>query len=122
MKKHELFTIKQSLHQYYGRTVTKKTKFDEYTEDKTVHQTLKDLVFTTEVNRESEYQGIKTNEKSISTSTLPEGTILIWEEGKGYIVPEPGTFYKLEDLQREIREIKKIYKDVRKWENDTSRE
>ena len=51
----ELFTIKPSLRQYYGRTITKETEFDEYTDDKTVHQTLKDLILTTEINKENEY-------------------------------------------------------------------
>ena len=49
---HELFIIKPSLRQYYGRTVKKDTEFDEYTEDKTVHQILKDLVLTTEITRD----------------------------------------------------------------------
>ena len=53
----ELFTIKPSLRQYYGRTITKETEFDEYTDDKTVHQTLKDLILTTEINKENEYDG-----------------------------------------------------------------
>lgn len=107
----ELFTIKPSLRQYYGRTVTKEMEFDEYTDDKTVHQTLKDLVLTTEVNKETEYNGVKSTEKSVLTQELPEGTILIWNEQMGYILPDREV-YKLKDLKREIAEIEDIYKEV----------
>lgn len=107
----ELFTIKPSLRQYYGRTVTKEMEFDESTDDKTVHQTLKDLVLTTEVNKETEYNGVKSTEKSILTQELPEGTILIWNEQMGYILPDREV-YKLKDLKKEIAEIEDIYKEV----------
>ena len=115
----ELFTIKPSLHQYYGRTVTKEMEFDEYTDDKTVHQTLKDLVLTTEITRESEYEGIKSTEKSTLTQELPEGTILIWNEQQGYIIPDRQV-YKLKDLKEEIAQVEEIYKEVMK--DDTRRE
>lgn len=109
----ELFTIKPSLRQYYGRTVTKEMIFDEYTDDKTIHQTLKDLVLTTEINKESEYKGIKSTEKSVLTQELPEGTILIWDEMAGYILPDR-QMYKLNDLEAEVKEMKEIYKGVNK--------
>lgn len=108
----ELFTIKPSLRQYYGRTITKEMEFDETTEDKTVHQILKDLVLTTEISKETEYNGIKSTEKSILTQELPEGTILIWDEGLGYILPDREV-YKLDDLKEEIKEIEEIYKEVK---------
>lgn len=109
--KNEVFTIKPNLHQYYGRTVTKEMEFDEYTDDKTVHQTLKDLLLTTEITRESEYEGIKSTEKSILTQELPEGTILIWNEQQGYIIPDRQV-YKLKDLKEEISQVEEIYKEV----------
>ena len=112
MEKHELFTIKPSLHQYYGRTVTKEMEFDEYTDDKSVHQTLKNLLLTTEIVRESEYEGVKSTEKSILTQELPEGTILIWNEQMGYILPDKQV-YKLEDLKEEIKQVEDIYKEVK---------
>lgn len=114
----ELFTIKPSLRQYYGRTVTKEMEFDEFTDDKTIHQTLKDLILTTEINRESEFNGVKSTEKSILTQELPEGTILIWNEIEGYILPDREV-YKLKDLKQEINEIEEIYKEVNK--DDTKR-
>lgn len=108
----ELFTIAPSLKQYYGRTVTKDMEFDESTDDKSVHQTLKDLVLTTEIKRESEFQGIKSTEYSKLTQELPEGTILIWNEQQGYILPDIKV-YKLKDLKEEIAQIEDIYKEVK---------
>ena len=110
-EKHELFTIKPSLHQYYGRTVTKDMEFDEFTDDKTVHQTLKNLLLTTEVTKETDYGGIKSTEKSILTQELPEGTILIWNEQMGYILPDRQV-YKLKDLKEEIKIVEENYKGV----------
>jgi hypothetical protein len=106
----ELFTVKPSLTQYYGRTVTKDLTFDEKTENGEIHQTMKDCVLTTEINREWENGKIKNTLHSVQTEELPEGTILIWSEQEGYIVPNVAV-YKLKDLETEIKEIKEIYKD-----------
>ena len=106
----ELFTVKPSLSQYYGRTVTKDMEFDEQTENGEIHQTLRNCVLTTEINREWEQGGIKNTLKSVQTEELPEGTIIIWSELHGYIVPNV-PMYKLKDLEAEIKEIKEIYKD-----------
>lgn len=106
----ELFTVKPSLSQYYGRTVTKGMKFDEKTENGEIHQTLENCVLTTEINREWEQGKIKNTIHSVQTEELPEGTIIIWSELQGYIVPNVA-MYKLKDLEDEIMQIKEIYKD-----------
>lgn len=106
----ELFTVKPSLNQHYGRTVTKEMKFDESTENGEIHQTLENCVLTTEINREWEHGGIKNTLHSKQTEELPEGTIIIWSELHGYIVPNV-PMYKLKDLEEEIKEIKEIYKE-----------
>lgn len=106
----ELFTVKPSLSQYYGRTVTKEMEFDEKTENGEIHQTLKDCVLTTEINRTWQEGAIKNTIHSVQTEELPEGTILIWSELQGYIVPNVA-MYKLRDLEAEINEIKDIYRD-----------
>ena len=106
----ELFTIKPSLKQYYGRTVTKETSFDEKTDNGEVHQTLKDLVLTTEISKNSEYNGVKSTEESKLIQEVPEGTILLWSEQEGYIIPAVPV-YKLKDLEDEIKQVKEIYKD-----------
>ena len=106
----ELFTIKPSLKQYYGRTVTKDMKFDEKTDNGEVHQTLENCVLTTEINKEFTQGGIKTTLHSVMTEEIPEGAVIIWSEPEGYIVPNV-PMYKLKDLEAEIKEIKDIYKD-----------
>lgn len=107
-KNNELFIIQPSLKQYYGRTVTKEMEFDEFTDDKTVHQILKDLILTTEVNKETNFNDIKAKEESKLTQELPEGTILVWTEEEGYIVPNQ-KMYKVKDLIEEIEQVKEIY-------------
>lgn len=106
----ELFTIKPSLKQYYGRTVTKDMEFDETSENGEVHQILKNCVLTTEINKEWKQGDIENTYHSVQTEKLPEGTIIIWSEEEGYIVPNV-PMYKLSDLEEEIKEIKEIYKD-----------
>lgn len=108
--KSELFTVKPSLTQYYGRTVTKEMEFDERTDNGEVHQTLKDCVLTTEINREWTEGGIKNVLKSVQTEELPEGTVLIWNEQMGYIVPNVGVC-KLRDVEADIKAVKEIYAD-----------
>ena len=106
----ELFTIKPSLKQYYGRTVTKDMEFNETVDNGDIHQTLKDLVLTTEINKEWEQDGIKNTLKSVQTEELKEGTILIWSEMQGYVVPNV-EMCKLRDVEQSIAEVKEIYKD-----------
>ena len=124
MKNNELFTIKPSLKQYYGRTITKDTKFKEKTDNGEVEQTLENLVLTTTIHRKSEFDGIKSKEYSRLTQELPEGIVLLWSELEGYIIPNVKV-YKLKDLESEIKEIKEIYKDntdinpVKEWFYDT---
>lgn len=110
MSNNELFTVKPSLTQYYGRTVTKEMKFDEKTDNGEIHQTLENCVLTTEINKEWERNGIKNTLHSVQTEELPEGTVIIWSELEGYIVPNM-PMYKLRDLEAEIKDIKDIYKD-----------
>lgn len=104
----ELFTVKPSLTQYYGRTVTMDMEFDEKTDNGEIHQTLKNCVLTTEINKEWTQGGIKNKIHSVQTEELPEGTVLIWSEVEGYIVPNV-PMYKLRDLEADIKAIKEIY-------------
>ena len=63
-EKVEYFVVNPSIKTFGGIKVTKETNFDTYNDDKTVHQTMKDLVLVTEITRESEYKGIKVKEES----------------------------------------------------------
>lgn len=110
MSNNELFTVKPSLKQYYGRTVTKETKFDETTDNGEVHQTLEDCVLTTEINKAWTHGDVECTLKSVQTEKVPEGTVIIWDEALGYIVPNV-PMYKLKDLEDEIQSIKEVYKD-----------
>ena len=94
----------------FNNYITKEMKFDEKTENGEIHQTLENCVLTTEINRMWEQGGIKNTIKSVQTEELPEGTIIIWSELQGYIVPNI-PMYKLKDLEKEIADIKEIYKD-----------
>lgn len=86
-EKVEYFVVAPSSKLFGGIKVTKETEFETWNDDKTVHQTMKDLVLTTEITRESDYNGIKSKEESKMTVELPEGIVLIWGEQEGYIVP-----------------------------------
>ena len=108
VKNNELFTVRPSLKQYYGRTVTKEMKFDESTENGEIRQTLENCVLTTVTNKEWSHGEIKCAIHSEQTEVLPEGTVIIWSETDGYIVPNI-PMYKLKDLEAEIKEIKDIY-------------
>lgn len=113
MKKLEYFTIRPSLKQFYGITVNEKTKFDEQTEDGTVKQHFENLVLTTEISKKIEPNDnnpFEVEETSKMTIKMPSGTILIWDENEGFILPQY-QMTTLSDLKKEIEEFKDIYKD-----------
>lgn len=115
MEKIEYYTIKPNLKQLFGRKVTKELEFDEYTEDKKVHQILKDCVLTTYITNEEKGSVYGVNEKVITkeetkiTQNIPEGVVLIWSEKSGYIIPDI-QMTTLEELAKEITDIQEIYK------------
>ena len=124
MNKIEYYTVKPNLKQLFGRKVTKDLEFDEYTEDKRVHQTLKDCILTTYITNEEKgsVYGVKekvvTKEETKIIQTIPEGVILIWSEKSGYIIPDI-QMTTLEELKKEINEISNIYNKAGE-ENDVT--
>ena len=110
MEKVEYYTLKPNLKQVYGKKVTKDTVFTEKTEDGTVTQEFKDLTLTTRIHKEMEQGGFTIVEDSTVTVTMPEGTILIWNEQEGFIVPQY-QMCTLEELKEEINDIKAIYNE-----------
>lgn len=111
MEKLEYFTIKPNLKQFYGKTIQKDTKFDEKTEDGCVEQHLEDLTLTTTVKRKAEKSDenpYDVEETSTMKVVLPEGTVLIWDEHEGFIVPQY-VMTTLEELKQEINDIDGIY-------------
>lgn len=113
MEKLEYFTIRPSLKQYYGITVNEETKFDEQTEDGVVKQHFENLVLTTEINKKIEANDqnpYEVEETSKMTIKMPSGTILIWSDEEGFMLPQY-QMTTLTDLKKEIDEFKDIYKD-----------
>lgn len=110
MEKIEYYTLKPNLKQIYGKKVTKDTTFTEKTEDGTVEQEFKDLTLTTRVRKEIEQGGFKIEEESTMKVTMPEGTVLIWSEEEGFIVPQY-QMCTLEELKEQINDIENIYNE-----------
>ena len=107
-EKIEYYTLKPNLKQIYGKKVNKDTVFTEKTEDGRVTQEFKDLVLTTHVKSEIEQGGFKIEEESTMKVTVLEGTILVWNEQEGFIVPQ-FQMCTLEELEEDIKNIKEIY-------------
>lgn len=113
MEKLEYFTIRPSLKQFYGITVNEETKFDEQTEDGVVKQHFENLTLTTEISKKieaSEQNPYEVEETSKMTIKMPSGTVLIWNEEEGFMLPQY-QMTTLSDLKKEIEEFKDIYKD-----------
>lgn len=84
----ETFMIAPHYKPFLGVTISKNTDIDDITEDGTIHQIIKGTKFITEVKRESEQNDIKIKEESKLEMDLPEGIVLIYSPGEGYIIPE----------------------------------
>lgn len=113
MEKLEYYTIMPNLKQFYGKKVDKDTVFDEKTEDGVVNQHFENLQLVTKINRSAEMDdnhpyGVK--EETTITITVPENTILIWDENEGFIVPQT-QMTTLEEVKKTIDEIDNIYKE-----------
>lgn len=108
MEKVEYFIVSPSTKLFGGIKVTKETEFkDVYNDDRTVKQSLKDLVLTTEIlsKEREDYNGaVKTLENSKLEQTLPEGLVLIYGEDTGYIIPP----YKMTKVSEAIEALTKI--------------
>ncbi len=115
MEKIEYYTLRPNLKQIYGKKVTKNTAFNEKTEDGTVTQEFKNLTLTTRINKKNKVGQYEIEEKSEMKVKVPEGTILIWDEQEGFIVPQY-QMCTLDELQKEIEDIQDIYKGD---DNDT---
>ncbi len=127
----EYYTLKPRLKQFFGRKITKSLTFDEKTDDKKIHQTLKDLVLTTKIRDtrtitmliNGEKKEIKTKETSTIKQNLVEGMILIWDENCGYIIPQY-EMTTLSEIEEDVKAMKEVYEggrqdDVR-GDKDTS--
>ena len=109
MEKIEYYTLRPNLKQIYGKKVDEKTKFTEKTEDGTVTQEFKDLTLTTNIHRKENAGNFEIEEESTIKVKVPNGTILIWNEQEGFIVPQY-QMCTLEDVEEDIKNLKEIYK------------
>lgn len=87
-EKVERFLLEPQYTPLFGITVTKDTVIDDYTEDKKVHQTIKDLVLTTRVKDNKKNEDYEIEEDSVLILKLKEGTRLLWTQTEGYILPQ----------------------------------
>ena len=120
MEKIEYYTLRPNLKQIYGKKVDETTEFIEKTEDGTVNQTFKDLTLTTTIKKTNIVGGYEIEEESKITVKVPKGTILIWNEQEGFIIPQY-QMTTLEELKKEIDEISNIYDDKVGDIDDTTR-
>ena len=120
MKEIEYYTLRPNLKQIYGKKVNEKTQFTEKTEDGTVTQEFKNLTLTTNIKRKESLGKIEIEEESKIKIKVPNGTILIWNEQEGFIVPQY-QMCTLEEVEEDIKNIKDIYKgdgnDIKRNEN-----
>lgn len=118
MEKIEYYTLKPSLRQYFGRKVNKSLKFDEWTENKKVHQVMENGVLTTYINEErtitilgnGKEEKVISKEESKIVQEIPTGVILIWDEEQGYIIPQY-QMATLDEIEAELLAMKEVYND-----------
>lgn len=103
-EKIERFIIEPNLTPMFGLTVTKDTDIEDWTEDKKVHQTIKDLTLTTIVKDKFKKNGLKIEEDSKLTIKLNEGVRLIWTEAEGYILPTQ-RLMKRKEIKEELNNL-----------------
>jgi hypothetical protein len=102
----ENFIIQPSIKVFPGVTVKKDTVIDF--KNDVVEQHLKDLVLTTKINKKSDYNGLKTSEKSTIKTQLKEGVQLVMSEEEGYVI-SPYKMTTIDDAIEQLKELKEIY-------------
>ena len=120
MERIEYYTLKPSLKQYFGRKVNKSLKFDEWTEDKKVHQIMEKGVLTTFINEtrkikllaDGKETEIESTEESKIVQKIPTGVILIWDQFQGYIIPQY-QMATLDEIEEDLLAMKNVYDEVK---------
>ena len=111
MEKLEYFVVQPSIKTFGGIKVDKDTKFDVYNDDKTVHQIFKNGILRTHIKRELTYNNIKSTETSKMETAVPIGTVLLWDESNGYIIPNYNML-KPEEAKEMLSKIVDITKPI----------
>lgn len=104
MEKVEYYVVNPSTKLFGGIKTDKNTKFDTYNDDKTVHQVFRNGKLTTHIKRETNFNGIKSVETSKLETEVPEGTVILWDEVNGYIIPN----YHMVRVKEAIRTLEGV--------------
>ena len=107
-EKIERFLVEPNLSPVFGQTITKDTELDVWTEDKKVHQIIKDLTITTISEDGTETDNYDMKFKSEMTLKIKDGTRLLWTETQGYVLPSHQRLMTREELKAEIDELDNI--------------
>ena len=100
--KNKKFILKPNISMFEGIKVTKKTKFTF--ENENVKQEMKDLVLNIELKEEGETANTKFEYLSKGKVTVEEGTIMLFDEKRGYFVPN----YDLVTVKEALNDIKTL--------------
>lgn len=111
MEKVEYYVVSPSTKLFGGIKVDKNTQFDTYNDDKSVHQTFRNGKLTTHIKRETNFNGIKSAEKSNLITEVPNGTVLLWDEQNGYIIPNYHML-KVSEAIETLQSIENITKPI----------
>ena len=104
----ERFLVEPNLTPVFGQTITKDTELDVWTEDKKVHQIIKDLTITTISEDGTQTDNYDMKFKSEMTLKIKDGTRLLWTETQGYVLPSHQRLMTREELKAEIDELDNI--------------
>ena len=105
----EYYTLRPNLKQMYGKKVYKDTEFTDKTDDGVVTQEFKNLTLTTHIKRKMKQGEFIIEEKSTLKIKVPEGTILMWDELEGFVIPQY-QMCTLDDVKEDIKDLEEIYK------------
>ena len=100
--KNKKYILRPNITMFEGIRVTKKTKFTF--ENETVKQKLEKLVLNIELKESGETTNTKYEYLSTGKVTIDEGTVLLFDEKRGYYVPN----YDLVSVDEAIEDIKTL--------------
>ena len=100
--KNKKYILRPNITMFEGIRVTKKTKFTF--ENENVKQKLEDLILSIELKESGETENTKYEYLSTGKVTIDSGTVLLFDEKRGYYVPN----YDLVTADEAIEDIKAL--------------
>ena len=95
------YVVQPSVKLFAGVRIAENTDFNTESEDGSVKQEFKDGKLITEINR-NYGDTYKTYETARLVQEVPVGTVLVWSEETGYIIPN----YVMVEPKEAIRQLK----------------